>query len=84
MLCKVPSSNLQYNGLCNGHGVPLVFRFLPGKSESICRSMWSAIRAICERLNLTVEPTCTTVHIDFEVAMHSVHKNSQCTFKNEL
>ena len=55
---------------------------LPVKSESIYRSMWSAIRSLCERCDLTLEPT--TVHIDFEVAMHTVLKKAQCTFKNEL
>ena len=59
-----------------------MFMLLPGKSESIYRSMWSAIRASCERHNLTLE--LTTVHVDFEVAMHTVLKNAQCTFKNEL
>ena len=62
--------------------VPLVFMLLPGKSESIYRSMWSAIRSLCERRNLTLEPT--TMHIDFEVAMHTVLQNAQCTFKNKL
>ena len=51
------------HGLCNGHYVPLVFMLLPGKSESIYRSMWSATISLCE--NLTLEPT--TVHIDFKV-----------------
>ena len=51
------------HGLCKGHYVPLVFMLLPGKSESIYRSMWSAIRSLCERGNLTLEPT--TVHIEF-------------------
>ena len=55
---------------------------LPRKSESIYCSMWSAIRSLCERRNLTLEPT--TVHIDFEVAMYTVLKNAQYTFKNEL
>ena len=56
--------------------------FLPGKSGIIYRSMWSAIRSLCERHNSTLEPT--TVHINFEVAMHTVLENAQCTFKNEL
>ena len=55
---------------------------MPGKSESIYRSMWSAIRTLCERRSLILEPT--TIHTDFEVAMHTVLKNAQCTFKNEL
>ena len=84
MLCKVLSSNVQYNGICNGHGIPLVFMLLHGKSESSCRSMWSTIRALCERRNLTLEPTCTTIHIDFEVDMHTVLNNAHCTLKNEL
>ena len=33
------------NGLCSGHYVPLAFVLLPGKSESIYGSMWSAIRS---------------------------------------
>ena len=70
------------HGLCNVHYVPLVIMLLPGKSESIYHSMWSAIRSLCERCNLTFEPT--PVHIDFEVAMHTVLKNAHCTFKNEL
>ena len=50
---------LMYNihGLCNGHYGPIVFMLLPGKSESIYRSMRSAIRSLCERPNLTLEPT---------------------------
>ena len=79
MLCKALSSNVQYNELCNGHYAPLVFMLLPRKSENICRSMWSAIRALCESHNLTLEPT--TIHIDFEEAMHTVLKNAQCTLK---
>ena len=67
--------------LCNEHYFPLVFILLPGKSESIYCSMWSAIRSLCERRE-TLEPT--TVHIDFEVAMHTLVENTQCTFKNEL
>ena len=63
--------------VCNGHYVPLVF--MPGKSESVYHSMCSAIRSLCERQNLTLEPT--TVHIDYEVAMHTVLKNVQCTFE---
>ena len=39
----------------------------------------SESRSLCERRNLTIEPT--SVHIDFEVAMHTVLKNYQCTFK---
>ena len=65
-----------------GHYVPFVLVFLPGKSDIIYHSMWSAIRSSCERHNSTLEPT--TVHINFEVAMHTVLKNAQCTFKNEL
>ena len=46
------------HGLCNRHFVPSVFMLLPGKSESIYRSsMWSAIRSLFERRNLTIEPT---------------------------
>ena len=64
---------------------------LPGKSESIYHvkwhstlpfSMWSAIRSLCERCELTLVPT--TVLKDFEVDMHTVLKNAQCTFKNEF
>ena len=55
---------------------------LPGKSESIYHSMWSAIkRSLSDICNLTLEPT--TVHIDFEVAMDTVLKNAQCTFESE-
>ena len=67
-------------GLCNGHYVPVVSMLLPGMSESMYRSMWSAMRSLCERHNLTLQPI--TVH--FEVATHTVLKNAQCTFKNEL
>ena len=77
--CTIYTCN---HGLCNGHYVPLVFMLLPGKSESINRSMWSAISSLCKRHILTFKPT--TVHIDFEVAMHTVLNNAQCTFKNEL
>ena len=70
------------HGLCNGHYVPLVFMLLPGKSESIYHSMWSAIRSLCERCNFTFGPT--TVHIDFKVVVHIVLKNAQCMLKNEL
>ena len=48
---------------------------LPGKPVFIYRSMWNAIRSLCERHNSTLEPT--TVHINFEVAMHTVLKNAQ-------
>ena len=66
------------HGLCNGHYAPVVFLLLLAKSESIhYRSMWSAIRSSERRL--TLEPT--TVHTDFEVAMHTVLKNVQFTFK---
>ena len=68
----------------NIHGlwnVPLVFMFKPGKSESIYRSMWSAIRSLCERCYLTLEPK--NVHIDFEAAVYIVLKNAQCMFKIE-
>ena len=61
------------------HYVPFVLVFLPGKSDIIYRSMWSAIRCLCEIHNSTIEPP--TVHINFEVAMHTVLKNAQCTFK---
>ena len=67
---------------CNGHYVTLVFMLLPGKSESMYRSMWSAIRPLCEKRSLTCEST--TFHIDFEAAMHTVLKNAQCSFKNQL
>ena len=43
---------------------------LPGKSES---------RSLCERRNLTIEPT--TGHIDIEVALYTVLKNAQRTLK---
>ena len=69
------------HGLCNGHYVPLVFMLLLGKSECIYGSLWSAIRSLFERC-LTLEPT--TVHIDFEVAKHTVLKNAQCTFKKRV
>ena len=36
------------------------------------------IMFLCERRNLTLD------HIYFKVAMHTVLKNAQCTFKNEL
>ena len=58
---------------CNVHYVPLVFMLLPGKSESIYHSMRSAIRSLCERRGLTLEPT--TVHKDFEVAMSNFDQN---------
>ena len=70
------------HGLCNRHYVPLVLVLLPGKSESIYCSMWSAVRSFCERRNLTLEPI--TVHIDFQVVMHTVLKNVQCTINNQL
>ena len=70
------------HGLCNRQYVPLVFMLLPGKSESIYCSIWSAIKSLFERHNLTLEPT--TVHIEFEVAKHTVLKNAQSIFKNEL
>ena len=70
------------HGLCSGHYVPLVFMLLPEKSESIYPSMWSALRSLCGRSNLTLEPT--TLHIDFEVTIHTVLKIAQCTFKDEL
>ena len=74
MLCKVFLQIYNTHGLCNGHFVPLVFMLLPGKSEIIYRSMWSAIRFLCERRNLTID------HIYFEVTIHTVLKNAQCTF----
>ena len=70
------------NSLCNRYYVPLVFRMLPGKSESIYRSMWSAIRSLCERRDFTIEPTAILKY--FEEYMHTVLKNAQSTFKNEL
>ena len=70
------------HGLCNGHYVPLVFMMVPGKSERIYPCMWSVIRSLCERRNLTLEPT--TLHIYLKVALHTVLKNAQFTFKNEL
>ena len=70
-----------FNCTLYGHYVPIVLVLLPGKSDIIYRygSLWSAIRSLCERHNSTLEPT--TVHINFEVAMHTVLKNAQCTFK---
>ena len=65
-----------------GHYVPIVLVLLVGKSDIIYRSIRSAIRSFCERHISTFEPT--TVHINFEVAMHIVLKNAKCTFKNEL
>ena len=58
------------HGICSGHYVPLVSMLLPGKSES---------RSLCERRNLTIEPT--TGHIDIEVALYTVLKNAQRTLK---
>ena len=84
--CCAKSFLQMYNvhGLCNEHYlfVPLVSMLLPGKSESIYRRMWSAIRSFCDIRNLTLGPT--NVQIEFEVAMHIVLKNAQCTFKSEL
>ena len=60
--------------------VPFVLVVLPGKSDIIYRSMWSTKNSLCQRHNSTLEPT--TVHINFEVAMYTVLKNAQCTFKN--
>ena len=57
-----------------------MFMLLPGKSQSIYCSVWSAIRSFCDIRNLTLEPT--NVHIDFEIAMHTVLMNAQCTFKS--
>ena len=85
VLLNVVQCYLQmYNihGLCNEHYVPIVFMLLPGKLESIYCSMWSAIRYLWERRNCTLGPT--TIHIDFGVEMHTVLKNAQCTYKNEL
>ena len=73
-----------FNCTLYGHYVPFVLVFLPGKSDIIyCTcSMWSVIRSLCEKHNSTLEPT--TFHITFEVAMHTVLTNAQCTFKNDL
>ena len=43
---KVLSSIVQHSHLYNGRYVYLVFMLLPGKSESIYPSMWSAIYLI--------------------------------------
>ena len=64
------------HGLCNGHYIPSGFMLLPGKSESIYRSICSAIRSVCERRDLPLEPTAV-----LKVAMHTVLNNAQCTFK---
>ena len=80
--CYFRMYNIHVNVLCNEHYVPIVLILLSGKLESIYCSMWSAIKSLWERRNLTLGPT--TFHIDFEVAIHTVLKNAQCTFKNEL
>ena len=72
-VCLVLNDASTLVGICNGHHVPLVFLLLPGKSES---------RSLCKRRNLILEPT--NVHIDIKVAMYTVLKNAQCTFKKEL
>ena len=70
-----------FNCTIYGSYFPIVLVLLPEKSDIIYRygSMWSAIRSLFERHNSTLKPT--TVHINFEVAMHTVLKNAQCTFK---
>ena len=80
LLNVVQSSFLKYTIYMDY--VSLVFIMLSGKTESIYRTMWSAIRSLCERNNLLLKST--SVHMDFEVAIDTMLKNAQCTFKNEL
>ena len=62
-----------------------MFMLLPGKSGGIYHNMWRAIRSlICERRTLTLEPTTVHIYVDFEVAMHALLKNAQCTAKRVI
>ena len=70
-----------FNCTIYGHYVPIVLVLLPRKTSFTvtvaCGVPYDL--SLCERHNSTIDHT--TVHINFEVAMHTVFKNVQCTFK---
>ena len=52
------------HGHKDGNYIPLVFMFLPGKSEEIYHTCISALIKLCSEKNLQFQPN--VVHIDFE------------------
>ena len=58
------------HGLKNGHFVPLIYALLPDKRELTYKTLWTFIIDICSSMDLQLQPS--VVHVDFEVAMHTV------------
>jgi hypothetical protein len=58
------------HGHKDGNYIPLVFMFLPGKSEEIYHTCISALIKLCSEKNLQFQ--LNVVHIDFEKAVMTV------------